>query len=113
MPRLVHFLLVLPALSACSATALDRRQAGVSDVDCISRLYEPPTRVAPFPVAVDSCVGRRPADLTGARYYQVLARSLNLPYVAHDKPGTDFIMLTGSRIPYPTNTPAAPELRLE
>ena len=111
MVRFAGLVVVAGLLGGCSAAGLDR-EARASDVSCISRLYERPSRVAPFPVAVSACVGARPAVLTGARYYQVLASSYNLPFVSRDRPGSDVITLTGSRIPQSTREPAAPELGL-
>jgi hypothetical protein len=109
MLRLVPVLLAISVLTGCSA-AIGERPAGTSDVACISRFYDPPGRSMNFPEAVGACAGRRPADLTGNRYYQLLASSFNLPFVSHDQPGSDVILLTGSRIPVPTNVPPPPEL---
>ena len=110
--------LILPALSllaVCSTAACataDVRVAGDTDVSCIHRLYDYPSRAVPFQIAAGECAGNRTVDLTGDRYYQVLARSLNLPFVNHDPQQDHAIALTGSRIPQSTDIPAPPQLSL-
>ena len=108
MHRLI--LLALPLLAACSSA--DVRVAGDTDVRCIHRLYDYPSRAVPFQIAAGECAGNSTVDLTGDRYYQVLARSLNLPFVNHDPKQDHSIDLTGSRIPQSTDTPAPPQLLL-
>ena len=88
------------------------RLPGESDARCIHRLYDYPDRIEPFQTAARNCAGNRVVDLTGDRYYQVLASSLNVPYVSHDAPHGDVITLTGSRIAQPTDVPPPPELSL-
>jgi hypothetical protein len=98
MVKLAYGLLALPLLGACAAR---ERLPGESDVACISRLYEPPARVASFAVADGACVGNRPADLTGSRLYQAYAQSQGIPFTARDTPGTrDPLKVTGSLIAY-------------
>ena len=108
-PRLLF--LILPILAACANEPV--RQPHETDARCIHRLYDYPTRSAPFPTAANECkTGRGPVDLTGDRYYQVLASSLNVPYVTRDPKRDSTIMLTGSRIPQPTNRAVDPALSL-
>lgn len=109
MRRLIPF--VLPVLAACSA-APPMREAGGSDAACIHRIYDYPTRSAPFPAAVGECAGNRTVDLTGDRYFQALASSFNIPFVSRDPRTSDSIILTGSRFPQPTDLPPPPELSL-
>ena len=103
---------VAASLLGTSPAIAAERQAKTTDVACISRLYDLPGRTVTFPVAVSHCAGQRAADLSGEPYYQLLARSFNLPFVSHDRPGKDTIVLTGSLIPVPTNEPAPPELQI-
>ena len=107
LPLLV---LILPGLAACANGPI--RQPGESAAACIHRLYDYPARSAPFQTAVAECSGDGPVDLTGDRYYQLLASSLNVPYTTRDPKGDATIMVTGSRIPQPTNQPVNPELSL-
>lgn len=103
----VPILLVLPVLAGCvSAPA---RQPHETDVACIHRLYDYPNRAEPFAVAAGDCAGSRTVDLTGDRYFQLKARTLNIPFVDR-QPGS--ITLTGSRVPQSTDEPAPPELSL-
>ena len=102
--------LLVPAVSACAVGPV--RQPHETQDACIHRLYDYPTRSAPFQTAVNACSGGGPVDLTGDAYYQVLASTLNVPYVTHDPKRDGTIMLTGSRIPQPTNRPVDPELSL-
>ena len=104
------FLVPLAGLSACATGPV--KVAGESDVRCIHRLYDYPDRIEPFQTAAADCAGGRPPDLTGDHYYQVLASSLNLPFVAHEPKRDQVITLTGSRIPQPTSQPASPDLTL-
>jgi hypothetical protein len=103
-------LLCLSLLGACSAAS--GRLPGESDARCIHRLYDYPTRTEPFPTAASTCAGGRVVDLTGDRYFQVLASSLNIPFVSHDPHGSDTIVLTGSRLAQPTDMPPPPQLSL-
>ncbi len=111
MARLKSLWLILPLLSGCSGASL-ASHTSTSDVACIGQLYDLPGRTEPFQVAAAFCAPHRPLDLSGARYYQTLASTLNIPYVSHDKPGSDVIYLTGSRIAQPTDVPAPPELSI-
>ena len=103
--------MIVPLLAGCSGTTAASR-ASTSDVACIGQLYDLPGRTEPFQVAAAYCAPHRPLDLTGARYYQTLASTLNIPYVSHDRPGSDVIYLTGSRLAQPTDEPAPPELSI-
>ena len=100
----------LLGLAACQAAP--EHLPGETDARCIHRLYDYPARTEPFQTAASTCAPGRVVDLTGDRYYQVLATSLNVAYVSHDPPGKDVITLTGSRIGQPTSEPAPPELML-
>ena len=105
--------LLLPTLSLLAACAnVPVRQPGETQVACIHRLYDYPARSAPFPTAVSACHGDGPADLTGDPYYQLLASSLNVPYTTRDPKRDGTLIVTGSRIPQPTNEPAPPTLDL-
>ncbi len=104
------FLVPIAGLSACADAPV--KLAGESDVRCIHRLYDYPDRIEPFQTAATDCAGGRPLDLTGDPYYQVLASSLNLPFVAHEPKRDQVITLTGSRVPQPTAQPAPPDLTL-
>ena len=104
------FLVPIAGLSACASAPV--KLAGESDVRCIHRLYDYPDRIEPFQTAATDCAGGRPPDLTGDPYYQVLASSLNLPFVAHEPKRDQVITLTGSRFPQPTAQPAPPDLTL-
>ena len=97
-------------LAACAAGPV--RLAGETDARCIHRLYDYPNRTEPFPTAAADCAGGRPPDLTGDRYYQVLASSLNIPFVSRDPKRDQAITLTGSRLPQSTAEPPPPELQL-
>lgn len=111
IPGLV--LVLAGSLAACAGPGSDTaRLSGETDVACIHRLYDYPNRAVPFQVAASECAGNRTVDLSGDRYYQVLASSLNVRFVSHDRPGTDTIALTGSRIPQSTSEPAPPQLFL-
>ncbi len=109
MAGLKSLFLVVPLLGGCAGTTV-ASHTSTSDVACIGQLYDLPGRTEPFQVAAAYCAPHRPLNLTGARYYQTLASTLNIPYVSHDKPGSDVIYLTGSRIAQPTDEPAPPEL---
>ena len=104
-------LLALSALAACAVAPA--RQPHETQAACIHRLYDYPTRSVPFQTAADECKAGGPVDLTGDRYYQLLASTLNVPYVTRDPKRDSTIMLTGSRIPQPTNQPADPTLNLQ
>ena len=110
MRRTFLTLSCLLGLAACQAAP--ERLPGDTDARCIHRLYDYPVRAEPFQAAASTCAPGRVVDLTGDRYYQELASSLNVAYVSHDPPGKDVITLTGSRIAQPTSEPAPPELRL-
>ena len=110
MRSLVSLVLTVPMLAACATGPI--RQPHETQAGCIHRLYDYPTRLVPFQTAVAECAGHEPVDLTGDRYYQTLASTLNVPYVTHDPKRDSMITLTGSRIPQPTNRPVDPELRL-
>ncbi len=107
LPLLV---MILTGLAGCANGPI--RQPGETQAACVHRLYDYPTRSAPFPTAVGECSGPGPIDLTGDRYYQLLASSLNLPYTTRDPKRDATIIETGSRIPQPTNQPPPPELSL-
>ncbi len=104
------FLCCLLGLASCGATTA--RPAGESDAGCIHRLYDYPARSEPFQTAASTCAPGRTVDLTGDHYYQLLATSLNVPFVSRDPKRSDTIVLTGSRIPQPTNQVPPPELSL-
>ncbi len=110
MRRTLLTLSCLLGLSSCAA--VPPRVAGDTDVRCIHRLYDYPVRTEPFQAAANTCAPGRTVDLTGDRYYQVLATSLNVPFVDHDPKRSDTIVLTGSRIPQPTTQTPPPELSL-
>ncbi len=110
MRNLVSLVLIVPVLAACASGPI--RLPHETQAGCIHRLYDYPTRSVPFQTAVAECAGRGPVDLTGDRYYQTLASTLNVPYVTHDPKGDSTITLTGSRIPQPTNRPVDPQLGL-
>lgn len=103
-------LILAPALAACASAPV--RVAGETDAQCIHRLYDYPNRTEPFPTAAADCAGGRAPDLTGDRYYQVLASSLNVPFVSRDPKRDQAITLTGSRLPQSTAQPPPPELQL-
>ena len=104
------FLVCLLGLASCGATAA--RLAGDTDASCIHRLYDYPARSEPFQAAASTCAPGRTVDLTGDHYYQLLATSLNMPFVNRDPKRGDSIVLTGSRIPQPTDQVPPPELSL-
>ena len=97
-------------LSACAAAPV--RLPNETDARCIHRLYDYPNRFEPFPTAASDCAGGRPLDLTGDHYYQVLASSLNIPFIDHEPRRDRVITLTGSRFPQSTVEPPPPELQL-
>ncbi len=99
-------------LGLASCASAPARVAGDSDARCIHRLYDYPVRAEPFQAAASTCAPGRTVDLTGDRYYQVLATSLNVPFVDHDPKRSDTIVLTGSRIAQPTDQVPPPELSL-
>jgi hypothetical protein len=103
-------LLILPALAACASPPA--RAPGETDARCIHRLYDYPTRSVPFQTAANQCSGGGPVDLTGDRYYQLLASTLNVPYVTRDPKRDGTIVVTGSRLAQPTDRPVSPEVRL-
>ncbi len=108
-PALMLPILML-ALAACAGST--GRQPGETAVRCIHRLYDYPDRQEPFQTAASQCGGDGPVDLTGDRYFQVLASTLNIPWVTRDPARDGSITLTGSRIPQSTAEPAPPELSL-
>ena len=108
MRRLI--LLVLPIVTACAASPV--RQAHESDMRCIHRLYDFPTRSSPFPTAANQCAGNRTVDLTGDPYFQVLASSFNVPFIDRNPKHDSTIVLTGSRVPQPTDQPPPPQVSL-
>ncbi len=110
MRRPLLTLSCLLGLASCGAAPT--RLAGETDVRCIHRLYDYPARSEPFQTAASTCASGRVVDLTGDHYYQVLATSLNVPFVDHEPKHGNTIVLTGSRIPQPTNQPPPPELQL-
>ncbi len=108
----------LPALLApflllsCSGPEPEFAQSGVTqDASCIESYFNAALQALPFPAAVAACTHGRPPDLTGAAYYQLLASTDHIEYVSHD-PAQLTIGIAGSRIPYPANRPAPPELTL-
>ncbi len=101
-------LLLTSALAACAAGRTDIRQ---SDDECVHQLYDYPQRAVPFQTAIRECSGSRTIDLTGDPNYQVLASSLNVPFVTRE-PGGEQVTLTGTRLSQPTTEPAPPELHL-
>ena len=102
--------LILPALAACAGGPV--RQPHETQAACVHRLYDYPNRSVPFQTAVSECSPHGPVDLTGDRYYQLLASTLNVSYVTRDPKRDSTIVLTGSRIPQPTSQPAEPALTL-
>ena len=106
------FLTLCCLLGLVSCQAVSTRVAGESDARCIHRLYDYPTRSEPFQAAASTCAPGRTVDLTGDRYYQLLATSLNVPFVDRDPKQGDTIVLTGSRIAQPTDQVPPPELQL-
>ncbi|MCQ8242135.1 hypothetical protein [Rhizosaccharibacter radicis] len=105
--RAVPLILLLP-LAACSGA--DTRTGVSADAQCIHRLYDYPLRQMPFQAAAGSCAPNRPLDLTGDAYFQQLATSLNVPFVAKDKGRP--ITLTGSRLATPSDQLPPPTLQL-
>ncbi len=101
-------LLLTSALAACAAGGAPVRQ---SDDECLHQLYGYPQRALPFQTAARACSGSRPIDLTGDPDYQVLASSLNVPFVTR-KSGGEQATLTGTKLSQPTTEPAPPELHL-
>ncbi len=102
--------LLMVALAACAGST--GRQPGETAVRCIHRLYDYPNRQEPFQTAASQCGGDGPVDLTGDRYFQVLASTLNIPWTTRDPKHDGSITLTGSRVPQSTAEPAPPELSL-
>ncbi len=98
-----------PLLASCANNPV--RQAGETDLACIHRLYDHPSRAVPFRTAAAECVGNRSPDLTGARIFQTQASSLNLSFTSRDPHGHDSIALTGSRLDQPTDQPVPPQLQ--
>ncbi len=98
------------ALAGCAGST--GRQPGETAVGCIHRLYDYPDRQEPFQTAASECGGEGPVDLTGDRYFQVLASTLNIPFLTRDPKRDGSITLTGSRVPQSTGEPAPPELSL-
>ncbi len=107
-----RFLPLLVMLTTVACSSDPGPGTGVSDVACIGRLYGFPYREETFPAAATLCARHGPLDLTNARFYQKLASTYNIPYVAHDAPGTDQFTVTGSRIAEPASEPAPPELHI-
>jgi len=102
------FLFLLLPLAACSG---GNPRTGVSaDAECIHRLYDYPLRQMPFQNAAGACAPDHPLDLTGNAYFQQLATSLNVPFVARDKGRP--ITLTGSRLATPSDQLPPPTLQL-
>ena len=97
-------------LAGCAGSS--GRQPGESAVGCIHRLYDYPARQEPFQTAASQCGGEGPVDLTGDRYFQVLASTLNIPFMTRDPERDGSITLTGSRVPQSTAEPAPPQLTL-
>lgn len=108
MRRLI--LLALPIVTACAASPV--RQANESDVRCIHRLYDFPNRSSPFSTAANQCARSRTVDLTGDPYFQLLASSFNVPFIDRNPKHDSSIVLTGSRIPQPTDQPPPPQVSL-
>ena len=104
-----RFLLLfcIPLLASCADSS---RLPHETDVQCIHRFYDLPARSEPFQTAASTCAGDRTVDLTGDRYYQLLASRLNLPFVAHDPKNNRQIVLTGSRLAQPTDEPPPPQI---
>ena len=102
--------ILLLGLAACAGST--GRQPGETAVRCMHRLYDYPDRQEPFQVAASQCGGAGPVDLTGDRYFQLLASTLNLPWTSRDAKRDRSITLTGSRVPQSTGEPAPPELLL-
>ena len=100
------------SLGLASCGTAPTRLAGETDIRCIHRLYDYPARSEPFQAAASTCARGRTVDLTGDRYYQVLATSLNVPFLDRDPKRGDTVVLTGSRVPQPTDQVPPPELRL-
>ncbi len=105
-----HFvpLAVISAVAACTGPAT--RPAHETDDACVHRYYDLPDRTMPFQSAVAECDPNGPIDFTGDRYYQLLASSLNVPYVTRTPAADSRLAVTGSRIPQPTDRPADPQL---
>ncbi len=97
-------------LAGCAGGAVE--QAGETDVACIHRLYDFPNRAVPFPSAVAQCAGDRKPDLTGDKPFQLQASTFNIPYVDHDPAGTPGLVVTGSRLPVPTDQPLPPQQQI-
>ncbi len=110
LPSVPMLALLMLALFGCAGST--GRQPGETAVRCIHRLYDYPDRQEPFQTAASACGGEGPVDLTGDRYFQVLASTLNVPYVTRDPKRDGSITLTGSRVPQSTDAPAPPELSL-
>ena len=110
MRRTFLTLSCLSGLAACQAAP--ERLPGDTDARCIHRLYDYPVRAEPFQAAASTCAPGRVVDLTGDHYYQVLATSLNVPFIDRDPKRGDTIVLTGSRIPQSTRQVPPPELSL-
>ncbi len=110
MRRSFLLLCCLPGLASCGAATA--HLAGETDAACIHRLYDYPARSEPFQTAANSCAPGRTVDLTGDHYFQLLATSLNVPFNNRDPKRGDSIVLTGSRIPQPTDQVPPPELSL-
>ena len=110
MRRTLLTLSCLVGLATCQAAP--ERLPGESDARCIHRLHDFPVRAEPFQAAASTCAPGRVVDLTGGHYYQVLASSLHVAFVDHRPQRSDTIVLTGSRIPQPTDQVPPPELSL-
>ncbi|TLU73801.1 hypothetical protein [Lichenicoccus roseus] len=92
------------ALAGCAGPVRE------TDAACVHRYYDLPNRTMPFQSAVVTCHPEGPIDLTGDRYYQLLASSLNVPYVTRTPAADSRLVVTGSRIAQPTDRPADPQL---
>ncbi|MCQ8278033.1 hypothetical protein NFI95_06185 [Acetobacteraceae bacterium KSS8] len=103
-------LLPLFLLAGCAGGAV--KQAGETDVACIHRLYDFPNRAVAFQNAVSECAGGRKPDLTGDKPFQIQASTDNIPFVARDKAGAPGLVVTGSRLPVPTDQPLPPQQQI-
>ncbi|WP_428375763.1 hypothetical protein [Lichenicoccus sp.] len=101
---------VVAAVATVAACAAPGRPVHETDDACVHRYYDYSARTMPFQSAVAECRPDGPIDFTGDRYYQLLASSLNVPYVTRTPEADSRIALTGGRIPQPTDRPADPQL---
>lgn len=112
MPRamIAAVLAMVGAVAGCAAPV---RPVHETDAACVHRYYDFATRTLPFQSAVVECHPNGPIDFTGDRYYQLLASSLNVPYVTRTPAADSTLAVTGSRIPQPTDRPADPQLSFQ